>query len=158
MTKLIDDLKRYEGFRRFPYRDSVGVLTIGIGRNIQEVGISEEEAEYLLVNDIDMCRKQLIGFPWYTYQPPDIRDALVNMCFNMGIRKLLAFNRMLNALANKDYATAAKEALNSMWAREVGVRAQDIAKLFMAYAPGPMPDVVPPTAPSPVDDNTSDNQ
>ncbi len=71
---------------------------------------------------------------FYNSQPPEIKDAIVNMCFNMGLTKLLKFTRMINALIAKDYNLAAKEALQSLWAKQVGQRAVDIANIFKKYA------------------------
>jgi len=127
---LIEWIKYHEGFRAFPYKCPAGFLTIGIGRNIEQNGISMEEAEYLLRNDLDRCQKELYRFSWYSEQPRAIREALVNMCFNLGLPRLLGFKRMIAALERKDYTQAAIEALDSNWAAQVGQRAKDIALMI----------------------------
>ena len=120
-------IKFHEGYRSFPYTDTVGKLTIGYGRNLSDKGISFDEAMVLLRNDISSCTKELSTFMWYNEQPPHVKDALVNMCFNLGLTNLLKFKRMIKALEKKDYTTAAKEALDSKWATQVPNRAKDIA-------------------------------
>lgn len=129
--RLLDQLLRHEGYRQHPYKDSVGILTIGIGRNLEDVGISEDEAKYLLRNDVrearDMCRS---SFPWFSDLDKVRQDAIVNMCFNLGITRLKGFKNMLSAMEAKDYNEAAHEALDSKWAFQVGKRAQDIAHMI----------------------------
>lgn len=128
---ILDDLIRDEGVRLKPYKDTVGKLTIGIGRNLDDVGISEEEARAMLNADVDRAESQLRKtFTWFLTAPEPVQRALVNMCFNMGITRLTQFGKMLSALANKDYDLAASEALKSKWATQVGARAVRIAELF----------------------------
>ena len=132
MMSLVQQLKIDEGTKLMPYRDSLGFLTIGTGRCIGKIGITEEEADYLLQNDINRCIDDLKAYGWYTMQPADVQDALVNMRFNLGLAGLLRFKRMLNALSQRDYGTAASEALSSNWAKQVGQRAVRIANVFRA--------------------------
>lgn len=124
-------LKTDEGYRAKPYKDTVGKTTIGYGRNLDDVGISIEEAEYILRNDIDRAVHDVLGaFPWVRLHPKRIRVALYNMCFNMGIGKLRQFKKMLAAIEERDYDRAASEALDSLWARQVKGRAERIAKML----------------------------
>lgn len=122
-------LKHHEGFESKPYYDTEGHLTIGFGRNLDALGISEDEAAYLLKNDIKRCIKELSQYSWYLTQPDVVRMALVNMCF-MGINKLCGFTRMITALIEKDYTKASIEALDSKWANQVGQRAKDVAMMI----------------------------
>jgi lysozyme len=129
-------IKHYEGYRDHPYVDSAGKVTIGYGRNLSDCGISREEAEMLFQNDFESCKKQLSEFEWYWEQPHLVRYALVNMCFNLGISKLLLFNKMIEALKEKNYTKAAIEALDSKWAKQVGQRAKDIASIIRECGDG----------------------
>ena len=132
LTKMKADLKRDEGLRLKPYEDSVGKLTIGIGRNIDDVGITEAEAEFLLTNDIAHTMIDLDKFcPWWKNMNEPRQRALVNMCFNMGIHRLLGFKDMLTALREGNYDDASNQALDSKWARQVGKRAGRIAMAFV---------------------------
>ena len=130
-SKLVDDLMRDEGLRLKPYQDTVGKVTIGVGRNLDDVGITAQEAHMLLVNDIAVMESELDrnAFWWRTLPEPAQR-ALLNMCFNMGWPRLSGFKNMLSALRDGDYDRAAAEALDSRWARQVGARSQRIATLF----------------------------
>lgn len=113
-----------------PYTDTVGKLTIGWGRNLEENGISQEEADYLFDNDIAICEKELSKCKWYVDQPEGVQAALLNMCFNLGLPRLKGFKRMISALKEKNYTQAAIEALDSKWAKQVGQRAKDVAVML----------------------------
>jgi lysozyme len=130
MQDLKDWIKKCEGFRAFPYLDTVGKVTIGYGRNIDDLGISAAEAEFMLDNDLARCEKDLSQYSWYLIQPDNVKMALMNMCFNIGIHRLTGFKKMITALINKDYTNAALEALDSKWATQVGQRAKDVASMI----------------------------
>lgn len=125
---LKEQLIRDEGIRLKPYRDTVGKLTIGIGRNLDDVGISQAEAEFLLDNDIDNATAKLLkSLPWAVGLDPVRFSAMVNMAFNMGIWGLLGFKNFLAALQAGDYKSAREHMLESKWATQVGPRAQRLA-------------------------------
>lgn len=130
MDALTKQLIIDEGMRLKPYRDTVGKLTIGVGRNLDDNGISEDEALVMLKNDIDQAFDELSQFDWFNSLKPVKQDALVNMCFNLGLPRLLSFKRMIAALESGDYQTAADEALDSKWAVQVGERANRIAEVI----------------------------
>jgi len=125
---LIDQLKRDEGMKLKPYKDSVGKLTIGIGRNLDDVGINELEAEWLLHNDIFRAEAALEKvLPWTADLDEIRRAALINMTFNMGIGGLLGFKNTLAAIQEGRYNDAADGMLESKWATQVGPRAHRLA-------------------------------
>ena len=113
-----------------PYTDTVGKLTIGYGRNLDDNGISQKEADYLFDNDFNRCQHELAQCSWYTTQPEGVQAALINMCFNLGLPTLKGFKRMIAALDAKNYTLAAQEVLNSKWAIQVGQRAKDVAVML----------------------------
>jgi lysozyme len=117
--------------RLLPYRCPAGKLSIGYGRNIQDIGLSRVEAEFLLDNDIDSIERSLTShLPWFAALDDVRKGALINMGF-MGIISLLGFKKMLSALERGDYATAAREALDSKWATDVGPRRSgDVARML----------------------------
>jgi lysozyme len=128
LAKMKAEIKRDEGFRSKPYKDTVGKATVGYGRNLDDVGITEAEADFLLTGDIARAITDLdMAFP-YWQNLSDIRQrAILNMCFNMGIHRLLEFRKMFAALRNNDFKSAYDEALESKWAKQVGSRADRIA-------------------------------
>ena len=135
-VRLKAQLMRHEGAkknaagRHIAYVDTVGKTTIGFGRNISDVGLSTAEAGMLLSNDIDEREQALTAaLPWFAALDDIRQRVLIDMAF-MGVPKLLLFARMLAAAAAKDYATAAKEMLDSTWARQVGARATELAAMM----------------------------
>jgi len=128
ISNLVEQLKRDEAVRLKPYKDSVGKLTIGIGRNLDDVGISDAEADFMLHNDIYRAESGVEEhLPWTKDLDEVRRAALVNMAFNMGIAGLLGFKNTLAAIQSGDYETAAAEMENSKWAIQVGPRAHRLA-------------------------------
>lgn len=127
-------LRRHEGVRRFPYPDSRGLLTIGVGRNIQEKGVSPDEMEVLLEHDIDEAIQTLDDFlPWWETLDDVRREALCDLAFNMGTR-LLSFKRMLANLRARHFDRAADELLTSgtgigksLYYTQTGARAEAVA-------------------------------
>ena len=123
-------LKVDEGYRARMYRDTAGNWTIGYGTNLS-AGITKPQADALLRHDLaNVIGGLTIGFPAYKDMPVPVRAELLNIGYQGGIRGELSFKRMLAALAKRDWETAAKEALDSAWARETPHRAERAAKVF----------------------------
>lgn len=128
--KLTGLLVRHEGLRLKPYRDTGGFLTIGIGRNLDGKGLSYIEAYALCANDIAEVEAQLTkAFSWFKDLSPTRQDVLIDMTF-MGIGKVMQFHGMIAALTAKNYRAAAKEMLDSKWAKQVGNRATELAAMM----------------------------
>lgn len=130
MNKLERELIRDEGLRLKPYLDSVGKLTIGVGRNLADNGISEAEALVMLRNDIANSQQELERFGWFRQLDSRRKDAILNMHFNLGLPRLLSFKKMIAALEQGKWDKAADEALNSRWAEQVGERAVRISLII----------------------------
>jgi lysozyme len=132
--RFFAQLKRHEGFRRTPYQCSTGHWTIGYGHKLRDPSdlrqeIGEELAEIVLRWDIDDAQAAMWDFPIPSGCGLPRVYALTNMCFNLGKEGLRKFKRMWAAFARGDWETAAKEALDSKWAREdVGHRAVELAE------------------------------
>ncbi len=125
------ELMRDEGLRLKPYKDTRGHLTIGIGRNLEAIGISVEESHFLCLNDIERAEATLhIQCPWWNQLDPVRQRVLMNMTFNLGIEKLLGFSQFLEALQNHDYASAANAMQHSLWATQVKGRAFRLAGMM----------------------------
>ncbi|MGL5648293.1 MAG: glycoside hydrolase family protein [Clostridium sp.] len=151
--QLVKQLIRHEGLKLKAYICPAGKLTIGVGRNLEgrgitpeeskkifgaylskkeyvkrfkKEGISKENALYLLDNDIENCEFDLRKNPFYNLQNQVRREVLINMCFNLGYGGLLGFRKFLAAMEKKDYPTAAKEMLDSKWAKQVKGRAIEL--------------------------------
>jgi len=132
MSKLVKQLRRHEGVRSHVYLCPAGYETIGVGRNIAEsgLGLSDDEIDYLLENDIKRCKQELIGLSWFIDIDPVRQDALINLCFNLGMTRLLGFKNAMAAMAVGDYDQAADEFLDSRWATQVGDRAIEVTDMI----------------------------
>lgn len=122
-SKLRDRLYANEGKKKSAYQDSLGYWTIGCGRLIdakKNAGLSDAEIDYLLTNDIQTARLALQSFSWYLKQDQVRKDALVELCFNLGRDGLLGFKKMIAALDTLNYKLAVQELLDSKWATQVG--------------------------------------
>lgn len=129
VLNISDQLQRDEGFRGKPYRDTVGKVTIGFGRNLDDVGISADEASLMLANDIRIATMRLQSrFAWVSSLDDARRGVLINMAFNMGIDGLATFTTMLLYVQTGDYASASQAMLRSKWAGQVGDRAVRLSK------------------------------
>lgn len=128
---LANQLLTDEGLKLKPYRDTVGKWTIGVGRNLDDVGISKSEAMMLLGADIDKVMAQLDEkLPWWRGMSEARQQVIANMAFNMGIETLLTFKNTLAAMKDGRYSEAANGMLASKWALQVGARAQRLAKMM----------------------------
>jgi len=127
---LRKQLKRHEGLRLKPYLDTVGKLTVGYGRNLDDVGISRGEADFMLDNDIEMIARELETVDEYRELDLMRKTVIANMAFNLGFRGLMGFKNMWTAIAQGNYEIAAAEMLNSKWAGQVGSRAIELAELM----------------------------
>ena len=120
-AKLVRGLTQREGEKQFPYRDTKGKLTIGVGRNLTDRGISVEESGYLLANDLKATYAGLDrSLPWWRAQPEGVQRALAELAFNLGMGGLLQFHRAVEAVQAGDMIHAAIELRNSEWAKDVG--------------------------------------
>lgn len=128
--KLIDSIKRHEGFSAKPYRCSQGFMTIGYGRNVESRGITESEAELLLYNDIESAVDSAVLLEYWHSLNEVRRRVIIEMIFNLGLPKFLEFSKMRLALLDHDYFKAADEMIDSLWAKQVGGRAKTLANMM----------------------------
>ena len=134
LPRLVDTITRHEGVRLTVYQCPAGKWTVGIGRNLEDKGITKEEADMLLENDLDECIKDLDSvFPEWSGQEITSRfycnesrqEALVNMRFQLGGGTFRKFRKMITAIK-----ISAKQALDSRWAKQTPSRASEIAEVL----------------------------
>ena len=134
MTMIIDMLRKHEGVETHAYKCSANKTTIGVGRNIDKnggIGLSQKEIDYLLASDVERVEAELSqAFNWYDDLNDPRKDAMMDMCFNMGLPRLSKFKKSLAAMARGDYKTASAEFLDSRWATQVGMRSVTITDII----------------------------
>lgn len=131
LTKLISMLKRHEGLSLEIYLCTGKKQSIGYGRNLDDVGISQEEAEFLLVSDVRQATNDAHDiFPGILDYTENRQIALINMTFNLGKTRLRKFRKMIDAVHRGDWEKAAIEAIDSRWYKQVGARAVELVNLL----------------------------
>jgi lysozyme len=131
MSKLIDILRRHEGVKNTLYKCTSDKWTIGVGRNLEDVGLSEEEIDFLLLNDIIRTKDMMDSYlPWHTDLDEVRQEALINFVFNVGIGTAQKFKNAMTSLEEGDYDSAAEHMLDSAWARQVGDRAIEVTDMI----------------------------
>ena len=131
--QLLEMLKRHEGVKSHVYLCSAGYETIGVGRNISKsgLGLSDDEVDYLLENDIVRVIKELSSeYPWFRGLDDVRKDAMIDISFNLGATRLRGFRRALAAMDAADYKTASLEFLDSKWSRDVKGRSTELAYMI----------------------------
>ena len=146
---FIEKLIAHEGLRLEVYQDTLGIDTIGIGRNLEDRGITKEELEgldipsidhvyeyglteadaaYLAHNDVEIVEEELVRAHPCVDRLDSVRQLiLMDMAFNMGVPRLCKFKKMWNAIHDDNFQAAAKEMLDSRWANQVKSRATKLA-------------------------------
>ena len=128
--KILDSLKLHEGLRLKVYQDTVGIPTIGYGRNLQK-GISQIEAEFMLDNDLEDAIDAAKGlFKNFDFISPARQEVLIEMAFNLGASRLAGFRNMIAAVEAGEWKKAADEMKNSRWAVQVKGRANELAQIM----------------------------
>ena len=134
--KLRADLERDEGRRKRIYVDTVGKVSVGVGRNLTDRGLRDDEIDLMLTNDIAEVVGELDhALPWWRDLDEPRQRALANMVFNLGMPRLLGFPLMIAALRIGAWDEAAKQARNSRWYRQVGDRGERIATVIQYGGP-----------------------
>jgi len=136
--KLIEMLKVHEGVETYAYKCSENKTTIGVGRNVDKaggLGLSDDEVDYLLQNDIDRVILELDSeYDWFSDLDDVRQDAMVDISFNLGQTRLRAFKNALAAMSEGDWDEAADQFMDSRWSEQVGVRAKNLTEMIRSGA------------------------
>lgn len=130
MTPLAAMIARHEGKRNRPYVDTVGKLTIGVGHNLDDKPISDAAIAQILADDIADCRRDAATFPWFVGLDPARQDVVLDMLFNLGLKRFTGFKNTIAAIESGRYVVAADLMLDSLWAKQVGRRSQELSAMM----------------------------
>ncbi len=129
--RLIDQLRLHEGVEKTVYDDSEGIPTIGVGRNLRDRGLSDDEIDYLLSNDIDIVVRELDNvMPWWKDLDEVRQRVLCDLVFNLGMPRFSGFKKSISYMKQQMWDQAADELLDSKWARQVGKRAERLSEMM----------------------------
>ena len=129
--RLYEQLKTHEGYKEFPYTDTVGKLTIGLGHNLTDRGLSEKAIAFIFYEDVQEAESELdkLHKPWRKLDETR-RRALTDIMFNLGPNRFKNFRKFWKAMQSVDYKSAAAELLDSRWRQQVGKRAYTLAEMI----------------------------
>ena len=133
MERLVKMLKLHEGVRNHVYVCTAGYETIGVGRNISEsgLGLTDEEINILLMNDIERVKQELAGSYFWFADLDDVRQAaMIDICFNLGLSRLRGFVKAITAMSRQQWDVAADEFMDSRWSEQVGQRAITVTNMI----------------------------
>ena len=131
-NNIVDQLKRHEGLRLTPYQCTSGKLTIGYGRNLEDVGISHNEASMLLSNDVNKAVVECENnFYWFKDLNDPRKAVIINMVFNLGMRGFSKFKNTIHHISLKQYKEASLEMASSLWAKQVKGRSVELCQQML---------------------------
>lgn len=130
LVASLPTIKDHEGLSLSAYRDTEGYLTIGYGHCIEKAPISKKAAEQILLDDAAIALNHLISYPWFSELTLNRKTALISMVFNLGALGFSKFKNTIQYLNEHDYENAAKEMMDSKWARQVPNRAKHISNII----------------------------
>jgi lysozyme len=129
-AKMRAMLSKHEGRKNKVYYDSVGIATIGVGRNLEGKGLSEPEIDFLLDNDIDDATTEAKTFYWWHDLDSVRQMVVVDMVFNLGLDGFSEFKKTIGFIVDENYGAASVEMLDSDWATQVGHRANELSDMM----------------------------
>lgn len=124
-------IEEHEGRRHKPYKCTAGKTSIGIGRNLDDVGLSDDEVDYLFANDLKRAQDAASKYPWFADLSEVRQAAIVDMIFNLGPSRFAGFRKFIQAMSERQYARAAAELVDSRWFRQVRRRASRIRLMIL---------------------------
>jgi lysozyme len=127
----IEQIKRHEGLKLHPYKCTAGKTTIGYGRNLDDKGITASEAEEMLLTDMCEVEERLFGEGLFSGLNDARKAVLINMGYQLGVSGLFKFKKMIAALDRKEYELAAKEMLDSLYAKQTPRRAKELSEQML---------------------------
>ena len=125
---LIESIKQHEGYVGIVYKDSLGIDTIGYGFAIKDLELDKDICDIILERKLHALTDRINNkFKWYMYMPPEIKDIVVEMCYQMGVYGFSRFKKTIAYLQDKKFKEASVEMLDSRWAEQTPNRAKELS-------------------------------
>lgn len=137
MNKLIESIKKNEGYVPTVYKDSLGIDTIGYGFAIKDLKLDEDICDIILNRKLALLLDRINNkFKWFRYMPPEIKDVVVEMCYQMGVYGFSCFKKTIAYLQDKQWEKASEEMLDSRWAIQTPNRAKRMSNIVKGFKDG----------------------
>ena len=128
---LIDSIKEHEGYVGIVYKDSLGIDTIGYGFAIKDLELDRDICDIILERKLhDLEDSVNLKFSWFMYMPKEIKNVVLEMCYQLGVGGFSKFKKTINHLENKRYGKASVEMLDSRWAKQTPNRALELSNII----------------------------
>ena len=125
---LIESIKKHEGYVGIVYKDSLGIDTIGYGFAIKDLELDEDICEIILERKLKELETRVnLKFKWFIYMPQEIKDVVMEMCYQLGVGGVSKFKKTIAYLQNKQWEEASVEMLDSLWAKQTPNRAKELS-------------------------------
>ena len=125
---LIESIKKHEGYVGVVYKDSLGIDTIGYGFAIKDLELDADICDIILERKLkDLEHRIKLKFDWYKYMPQEIKDIVIEMCYQLGVTGFSKFKKTIAYLQNKEWKNASIEMLDSRWAKQTPNRAKEMS-------------------------------
>ena len=125
---LIESIKQHEGYVGVVYKDSLGIDTIGYGFAIKDLELDKDVCDIILERKIKNLQDRVKNkFSWYKYMPQEIKDVVMEMCYQLGVTGVSKFKKTIAYLQNKEFKNASIEMLDSRWAKQTPNRAKELS-------------------------------
>ena len=126
---LIESIKRHEGYVGVVYKDSLGIDTIGYGFAIKDLELDADICDIILERKLKDLKDRINNkFDWYIYMPPEIKDVIIEMCYQLGVTGFSKFKKTIAYLQNKQWKDASVEMLDSRLAKQTPERAKELSE------------------------------
>lgn len=134
---LIDSIKQHEGYVGVVYKDSLGIDTIGYGFAIKDLELDTDVCDIILERKLKNLEDRVnLKFSWYKYMPQEIKDVVMEMCYQLGVTGVSKFKKTLAYLQDKRWEEASVEMLDSLWAKQTPNRAKELSNRVKEVASG----------------------
>ena len=135
MNDLLKRIKEHEGFRSKVYKCTEGYDTIGYGFAVKDLVLDEDIADLILMRKIDKLQQRIMtNLEWWADSPAEIKDVVVNMCYQLGLSGFLKFKKTIYLLETEQYEDASLEMLNSLWAKQTPSRARELSEVVRSIS------------------------
>ena len=126
---LIESIKKHEGYVGVVYKDSLGIDTLGYGFAIKDLELDADVCDIILERKLKALHDMIkIKFKWYGYMPQEIKDVVIEMCYQLGVGGFSKFKKTIAYLQNQQFHDASEEMLDSLWAKQTPNRAKELSK------------------------------